>query len=144
MVNQITAPESVAAWNDLGKDCLPGLLGIEVLSVAPGELRARMKVTKQLCAPNGFLHAASVVALADTACGYATVNSLPAEAQGFTTIELKTNFIGTALKNDVKCVARLVHKGRSTQVWDAEVISSETEKKIALFRCTQMILWPKE
>jgi len=144
MVNQITAPESVAGWNDLGKDCLPGLLGIEVLSVAPGELRARMKVTKQLCAPNGFLHAASVVALADTACGYATVNSLPAEAQGFTTIELKTNFIGTALKNDVKCVARLVHKGRSTQVWDAEVISSETEKKIALFRCTQMILWPKE
>jgi len=144
MVNQITAPESVAGWNDLGKDCLPGLLGIEVLSVAPGELRARMKVTKQLCAPNGFLHAASVVALADTACGSATVNSLPAEAQGFTTIELKTNFIGTALKNDVKCVARLVHKGRSTQVWDAEVISSETEKKIALFRCTQMILWPKE
>jgi len=144
MVNQITAPESVAGWNDLGKDCLPGLLGIEVLSVAPDELRARMKVTKQLCAPNGFLHAASVVALADTACGYATVNSLPAEAQGFTTIELKTNFIGTALKNDVKCVARLVHKGRSTQVWDAEVISSETEKKIALFRCTQMILWPKE
>jgi 1,4-dihydroxy-2-naphthoyl-CoA hydrolase len=144
MVNQITAPESVDGWNDLGKDCLPGLLGIEVLSVAPGELRARMKVTKQLCAPNGFLHAASVVALADTACGYATVNSLPAEAQGFTTIELKTNFIGTALKNDVKCVARLVHKGRSTQVWDAEVISSETEKKIALFRCTQMILWPKE
>ena len=144
MVNQITAPESVAGWNDLGKDCLPGLLGIEVLSVAPGELRARMKVTKQLCAPNGFLHAASVVALADTACGYATVNSLPAEAQGFTTIELKTNFIGTALKNDVKCVARLVHKGRSTQVWDAEVISSETEKKIALFRCTQIILWPKE
>ena len=144
MVNQITAPESVAGWNDLGKDCLPGLLGIEVLSVAPGELRARMKVTKQLCAPNGFLHAASVVALADTACGYATVNCLPAEAQGFTTIELKTNFIGTALKNDVKCVARLVHKGRSTQVWDAEVISSETEKKIALFRCTQMILWPKE
>lgn len=144
MVNQITAPESVAGWNDLGKDCLPDLLGIEVLSVAPGELRARMKVTKQLCAPNGFLHAASVVALADTACGYATVNSLPAEAQGFTTIELKTNFIGTALKNDVKCVAKLVHKGRSTQVWDAEVISSETEKKIALFRCTQMILWPKE
>jgi uncharacterized protein (TIGR00369 family) len=144
MVNQITAPESVAGWNDLGKDCLPGLLGIEVLSVAPGELRARMKVIKQLCAPNGFLHAASVVALADTACGYATVNSLPAEAQGFTTIELKTNFIGTALKNDVKCVATLVHKGRSTQVWDAEVISSETEKKIALFRCTQMILWPKE
>ncbi len=143
MVNQITAPENVDGWNNLGKDCLPGLFGIEVLSVAPDELRARMKVTKQLCAPNGFLHAASVVALADTACGYATVNNLPAGAQGFTTIELKTNFIGTALKDDVRCVAKLVHKGRSTQVWDAEVSSDETGKKIAIFRCTQMILWPK-
>jgi len=143
MVNQLATPENVDGWNDLGKDCLPGLFGIEVLSVAPDELRARMKVTKQLCAPNGFLHAASVVALADTACGYATVNNLPAGAQGFTTIELKTNFIGTALKDDVRCVARLVHKGRSTQVWDAEVSSDETGKKIAIFRCTQMILWPK-
>ena len=143
MVNQLTTPENVDGWNNLGKDSLPGLFGIEVLSVAPDELRARMKVTKQLCAPNGFLHAASVVALADTAYGYATVNNLPAGAQGFTTIELKTNFMGTALKDDVRCVARLVHKGRSTQVWDAEVSSDETGKKIAIFRCTQMILWPK-
>ena len=130
MVNQLTIPENVDGWNKIGKNCLPGLFGIEVLSVAPDELKARMKVTKQLCAPNGFLHAASVVALADTACGYATVSNLPAEAQGFTTIELKTNFIGTTLKGDVKCVARLVHKGRTTQVWDAEVSSDEIGKKI--------------
>ncbi len=143
MVNQLTAPENVDDWNKMGKDFLPGLFGIEILSVAPDELRARMKVTKRLCAPNGFLHAASVVALADTACGYATVNNLPAGAQGFTTVELKTNFIGTALKGHVKCVAKLIHKGQSTQVWDAEVSSDETGRKIAVFRCTQMILWPK-
>src|SRR5512147_1639659 len=144
MVNRLTAPEDVAGWNELGRDYLPGLFGIEVLSVTPDELQSRMPVTRQLCAPNGFLHAASVVALADTACGYATVNNLPHGAQGFTTIELKTNFIGTALKGEVRCVARLVHKGRSTQVWDAAVSSEETGKKIALFRCTQMILWPRD
>jgi len=143
MANQIIVPENLDGWNKLGKNCLPGLIGIEVLSVEPDELRARMKVTNQVCAPNGFLHAASVVALADTACGYATVNNLPRGAKGFTTIELKTNFIGTALKGDITCVAQLVHKGRSTQVWDAEVNSDESGKKIALFRCSQMILWPK-
>jgi len=143
MVNQLIPPKDIAGWNKIGKDCLPGLFGIEVLSVTSDELQARMKVTQQLCAPNGFLHAASVIALADTACGYATVNNLPAGAQGFTTIELKTNFIGTALKDDVSCVARLAHKGRSTQVWDAEVSSDKTGKKIAIFRCTQMILWPE-
>lgn len=144
MVTKLSAPENLDEWNDLGKDCLPGLLGLEVLAVRPDELRARMKVTHRICAPNGFLHAAAVVALADTACGYATVNNLPRGAEGFTTIELKTNFIGTALKGDVRCVARLAHKGRTTQVWDAEVSSDDTGKKIALFRCTQMMLWPKE
>jgi len=143
-MDQLIAPETLDGWNNLGKNCLPGLIGIEVLFVEQEELRARMKVTKQICAPNGFLHAASVVALADTACGYATVNNLPQGAKGFTTIELKTNFIGTALKDDVICVARLVHKGRTTQVWDAEVSSDLTGKKIAIFRCTQMILWPKD
>lgn len=142
-MDQLIAPETLDGWNNLGKNCLPGLLGIEVFFVEQEELRARMKVTKQICAPNGFLHAASVVALADTACGYATVNNLPQGAKGFTTIELKTNFIGTALKDDVICIARLVHKGRTTQVWDAEVSLDGTDKKIAIFRCTQMILWPK-
>lgn len=142
-MDQLKAPKTLDGWNNLGKNCLPGFMGIEVLFVEHEELRARMKVTKQLCAPNGFLHAASVVALADTACGYATVNNLPPGAKGFTTIELKTNFIGTALKGDVICVANLVHKGRTTQVWDADVSSDDTGKKIAIFRCTQMILWPK-
>lgn len=139
---QLIKPENLDGWNDLGKEYLPGLLGLEILSVEPDELRMRMKITRNKCAPNGFLHAASVVALADSACGYATVNNLPSGAQGFTTIELKTNFIGTALQGEVSCTARLAHKGRTTQVWDAEVCSDETGKKIALFRCTQMILWP--
>lgn len=141
---QLEIPKDLDEWNAFGADYLPGYLGIEILSVGPDNLRARMKVQRKICAPNGFLHAASVVALADTACGYATVNNLPTGAFGFTTIELKTNFIGTTLEGDVNCVARLVHKGRTTQVWDAEIYSGETSRTIALFRCTQMVLWPKD
>ncbi len=142
-MDRLKRPESLDEWNRLGKDYLPGHMGLEILSVEPNELKARMKVTKKICAPNGFLHAASVVALADTACGNATINNLPAGASGFTTIELKTNFLGTTLTGDVMCVAKLVHKGRTTQVWDAEVTAEESGKTIALFRCTQIILWPK-
>ena len=77
---------------------------------------------------------------ADTACGYATVRNLPADADGFTTIELKSNFLGTARSGDIVCTARPLHKGRNTQVWDAEVRAEESGKAIAHFRCTQMIL----
>ena len=94
-------------------------------------------------APNGFLHAASVIALADTSCGYGSQVSLPAGATGFTTIELKSNFMGTATVGDeIACRARMVHGGRTTQVWDAEVADG-TGRTLALFRCTQMVLYPR-
>lgn len=94
-------------------------------------------------APNGFLHAASIIALVDTACGYGSVASLPEGTVGFTTLELKANYLGTARDGTVTCEARMVHGGRTTQVWDAEARHEETGKTIALFRCTQMVLWPK-
>ena len=142
-MTRIKAPTSISEWNAFGKNYLPGHLGIEILSVKPDELLARMNVQLNLCAPTGVLHAASIVALADTACGYATINNLPDGAIGHATIELKINFIGTTLAGDVNCRARILHKGRTTQVWDAEVSVDETGKKMAHFRCTQMILWPK-
>ncbi len=95
-------------------------------------------------APNGFLHAATVVALADTSCGYGCVANLPANAKGFTTIELKSNHLGTAKDGTIECIATPVHVGKTTQVWDAVVSHRESGKKIALFRCTQMVLYPSE
>ena len=94
-------------------------------------------------APNGFLHAATVVALADTSCGYACVANLPQGASGFTTLELKSNFLGTTQEGAIYCRATPAHLGRTTQVWDAVVTIEGTDRKIALFRCTQMVLWPK-
>jgi uncharacterized protein (TIGR00369 family) len=125
------------------RTCLPGLFGLEVLHVAESELVMRMEIQPQFLAPNGFLHAASVIALADTACGFATVAHLPPGATSFTTIELKSNFLGTAREGSIDAVARGVHIGRNTQVWDATVTDNAGGKAIALFRCTQMVLWPK-
>jgi 1,4-dihydroxy-2-naphthoyl-CoA hydrolase len=123
---------------------LPKLVGFHVVSVEPGLLRASMAIRPELLAPNGYLHAASVIALADSACGFGTMFDLPEDASGFTTIELKSNHLGTATDGTLQCEARRVHNGRSTQVWDAEVSTGGNGKAIALFRCTQMILYPKQ
>ncbi len=116
------------------------MLGIEFTQIDEVEVRARMAVRKSLLAWNGFLHAGSVVTLADSACAYGTVYNLPEDAIGFTTLELKSNFLGTAKNGFIECVARAVHKGRTTQVWDAEVNIEGVDKTIARFRCTQLIL----
>lgn len=125
--------------NTLQIGSLPHLLGLEVLEIAEGRVHGRMEVTPKHYAPNGFLHAASVITLADTLAGYATVAHLPEGAKGFTTIELKTNFFGTALKGHVFATAVSRHRGRTTQVWDADV-TDDKGKLLATFRCTQMIL----
>ncbi|MEO8938008.1 MAG: PaaI family thioesterase [Burkholderiaceae bacterium] len=121
---------------------LPDLLGIVVDSIADGSIDLSLQVEKRHLAPNGYLHAASVVALADTAAGYGCLAHLPDGASGFTTIELKSNFLGTTLDGRITAHAVLVHGGRTTQIWDATV-QGPTGRTIALFRCTQMILWPK-
>jgi uncharacterized protein (TIGR00369 family) len=137
---EVKLPRTFDELKNWGTGRLPGLIGFELLQVENGRLRAAMVIRPELLAPNGYLHAASVIALADTACGYGTIFDLPEEARGFTTIELKSNFLGTCLEGRVVCEASRVHKGRRTQVWDATVNDESSRRKIALFRCTQMIL----
>jgi uncharacterized protein (TIGR00369 family) len=130
-------------WTARGADNLPGLVGIVFEKVEPTEVVARVAIREALMAPNGYLHAGTVVTLADTCCGYGTVVALPDGAKGFTTIELKSNFFGSAWEGSLVCVARPLHQGRSTQVWDAVVTPEGSQKPIAQFRCTQIVLWPK-
>src|SRR5215203_2923697 len=133
----------VEALNKRGVGTLPGLIAPELVEADDARLASRLKLRGELMAPNGYLHAATVVALADTSCGYGTFVNLPEGAQGFTTIELKSNFVGTKRDGAIACEAKLVHGGRTTQVWDATVSDEEDGKPIALFRCTQMILYPR-
>ncbi len=123
------------------KGTLPDVAGFKLLSVEDKQLTAAIDIQPHHLAPNGYLHAASIIMLADTLCGYGCMLNLPEGAQSFTTIELKSNHLGTAREGRVECLARPVHLGRTTQVWDATVTAGG--KTIALFRCTQMVLWPK-
>jgi 1,4-dihydroxy-2-naphthoyl-CoA hydrolase len=134
---------TVDSLNRRGDGRLPGLFGFRVMAVEQGLLVAELDIRPELLAPNGFLHAATVVALADTACGYGCIAHLPKGAENFTTVELKTNFLGTAREGAITCIATPAHLGRTTQVWDAAVTRHADGGTIALFRCTQMILWPK-
>ncbi len=140
----MTETDKVAAALDAaGKDCLPGLIGIRFSGAGDGWVEAELAVRRALMAPNGFLHAGSVIALADTCCGYGCIRALPAGASGFTTIELKTNFLGTAREGVIACRAEARHLGRTTQLWDAEVTIVGSGKTLCVFRCTQMVLWPR-
>ena len=131
------------AFNEFGKDRLPGLVGLEITHVSENRIEATLEIRPELLAPNGYLHGGTVVTMADSCCGYGTFATLPAGATGFTTIELRTSFLGTLRAGTLQCTAAPVHLGRSTQVWDATITGNGSDRPIARFGCTQLILWPR-
>jgi uncharacterized protein (TIGR00369 family) len=128
-------------FSNFGADCFPGFVGVEIVEVAIHSATARMKVKNAHFAPNGYLHAGSIVTLADTIAGYACLYNLPDRGVSFTTMELKSNFLRATKTGFIKATARLQHAGKTTQVWDVTIKNEENEKTIALFRCTQLILY---
>jgi 1,4-dihydroxy-2-naphthoyl-CoA hydrolase len=141
MSNDFVRMRTPESFNRAGAGKLPGHLGVVITEVTEGRVSGELPVVQSAMAPNGFLHAGTVVTLADTLCGYGCVANLPADASGFTTIELKSNHLGTALEGSIVGVATPVHRGRTTQVWDAIVTHKETGRTLAVFRCTQLVIY---
>ena len=134
---------TAADFNELGKGRLPGLIGLEITAISEKRIEGRLQIRPELLAPNGYLHGGTVIAMADSCCGYGTFATLPTGATGFTTIELKSNFLATTRDGVIRCVAKPCHLGRSTQVWDATVTRDGADRTLARFSCTQLILWPR-
>jgi len=133
----------VDRFNRFGKDNLPGLVGLVLTEVSESLVKGELPLRKALLAPNGYLHAGTIVTFADTLSGYGCIAHLPGGAENFTTVELKANFLNTAKEGTLYGEARAVHLGRTTQVWDAVVTHGGERRKLALFRCTQLVLYAK-
>jgi len=128
--------------NERKKNTWVGQLDIDIVSAERGSVVGQVQVRPDFLAPNGFIHGAVMVSLADSLCGSGAVEALPDGATAHTTIELKANLLGSIREGTIECRATMVHGGKATQVWDATVIARESGKTLALFRCTQLILYP--
>lgn len=117
----------------------PGLMGVELVDVQPEKIVARMLVRDNMCTAGGVLHGGAFMAFADTIGAVGTVVNLPPNTRT-TTIESKTNFMGSApVGSYVTAESIPLHKGKSTHVWQTS-IRSEAGKLCAVVTQTQMIL----
>ena len=132
--------QTPALFIERQRGTLPDKFGVRPLTITEGRMSMEMSIVPWMMAPNGFLHAATIVLLADTCAGYATIAHLPEGAKGFTTLELKSNFLGTAKEGVLSVEAVADHLGRTTQIWSATVVDARN-RKLALFRCSQIVLW---
>ena len=136
-------PKNLEDFNRYGEEYLFGYLGMEFLKVEDDEVIARIVLQQHHFGWNDYLHAGTIFSLADSCAGYGCVRSLPEGAAGFTTIETKTNFLSTVRQGSIQAIAIPLHRGKSTQVWDTSVSSTENGQLLSCYRCTQMVLWPK-
>jgi 1,4-dihydroxy-2-naphthoyl-CoA hydrolase len=132
---------SVEDLNRANVGKLPEHLGLTVTFVDEGQVVGRFTVRPDLVSHTGYLLAGVGLTLADLLCAYGVSTMWPEGAKSFTTAEVKCNFIGTALDGEVEIVATIVHSGRTTQLWDAEIRSLDSGRRMALFRATQIILY---
>ena len=140
MYEDVDASESL---NNFFAELLPGRLGMVIDRCDAAGVAGHLVVTDDLIAGTGFLFAQVVVGLADYLCGMGVPYHTPKQSS-FTTVEVKTNFLGSARSGElVECTATPKHLGRTTQVWDAEVRNATTDRPMALFRCTQLVLLPR-
>jgi uncharacterized protein (TIGR00369 family) len=137
-----TNQTSVERLNQANIGKLPEHLGLSVTEVSDGRVAGRFTVRPDLVAHTGYLLAGVGLTLADLLCAYGVSTAWPEGARSFTTAEIKCNFIGTATTGSVEIVASLVHSGRTTQLWDAEITSLSSGRRMALVRATQIILYP--
>ena len=138
-----TNTTSVEQLNHANQGKLPGHLGLEITIAEPGRVVGRLAVRPDLVAHTGYLLAGAVLSVADILCAYGVSTVWPDGANGFTTVEVKCNFMGTLTEGAAVVSASLLHGGRTTQVWDATVTSAADGRLMAAFRCTQIILYPR-
>ncbi len=130
-----------AVLNARARGQLAGLIGVEVLDLGDAGLRSRLALRPELLAANGYVHAAALVALADTTCGFGALAFLPDGARSYATLELSGSFVGTARDGAVLCAAVPAELGRQTQSWEAVCVAEGDGRRLAIFRCTQLVLY---
>lgn len=139
-MNKQSKLQSIAAYRK-NSECLPELLGIKLIDVGEQTLTASLDVTPHHLNPaHSSCHAATMVALADTACGWGCLAHLPDSATSFTTVDLSCNLLRAVTTGLLTCQATMLHGGRTTQIWDA-IIHAEGGRKVSAFRCTELVLY---
>jgi 1,4-dihydroxy-2-naphthoyl-CoA hydrolase len=117
------------------------LLGVEIDSATPEEVRGGLEWAPERCTAGGILHGGALMGLADSLGGLCAYLNLPAGATGTATVESKTNFFRGVRQGRVAGVARPLHAGRSFIVVQTDLRDDEG-RHVAQVTQTQAVLRP--
>lgn len=128
-------PVTLEGLNAFSDETAVSHLGIEFVEIGPDFLRATMPVDARTQQPYGLLHGGASVLLAETLGSSAANLCLDGEAQYAVGVEVNANHIRSVREGEVTGVARPLHRGRTTQVWEIR-IRDDAECLVCVSRLT--------
>lgn len=132
-------PVTTAVLADIHKKTLVNHVGIEFLEVGDDFLRARMPVDERTRQPMGLLHGGASVVLAETLASCAANFAVDLMKSRCVGLEINANHIRSATEGYVTGVARPIHLGRTTQIWEVRITGAD-EKLVCVSRVTMAVL----
>jgi uncharacterized protein (TIGR00369 family) len=124
-----------------GRQRLMATLGATLEKVEPGAVAIRLPFRDDLTQQHGFLHAGAIASVADSACGYAALSMMPADA-GVLSIEFKINMLSPAKGDAIVARGEVIRAGKRIMVCRADVYSTQSgdEKLVAAMQGTMMVV----
>ena len=114
-------------------------LGIEFTDIGDDFLEATMPVDHRTIQPMGLLHGGANVALAETLGSLAASLTVDPEKQTVVGLEINANHLKSVRSGKVKGIAKPIHLGKSTQVWEIKIFN-EADQLCCISRLTMAIL----
>ena len=115
------------------------LIGARIVELAPGYCSIELPYRDDLAQQHGYIHAAIITGLVDSACGFAAYTLMPAGSEVLS-VEFKVNLLSPAKGERFRAVGRVIKAGRTLTVCSGEVVAIEKgdEKLIATMQATMM------
>ncbi|MGV9012287.1 MAG: PaaI family thioesterase [Flavobacteriales bacterium] len=134
--------EEIAIANAIGRNTLAEGLGITFIPGAPGTFAATMPVDRRTLQPMGLLHGGATAALAETLGSMGSAMLMDREKFAVVGIELNANHLKSVRSGHVTATGTLLHKGRTTHVWDIRV-NNDAGELVAVCRLTNVVITKK-
>ncbi|MEZ5104558.1 MAG: PaaI family thioesterase [Draconibacterium sp.] len=130
--------DEIKALNEFCAPSMIGLLGITFIGATHNSIQATMPVNVNTMQPTGVLHGGASLALAETIAGAGSYLLIDKEKFNVFGIQISGNHISTVEKGTLFANALLIHKGKTTHVWDVKITDGDN-KLISTVRVTNIV-----
>lgn len=117
-------------------------LGVEIISIEKGLVKVSCKKSDKLTQQNGFFHAGVITSIADAACGYAALTTMP-KGSDVLSVEFKTNLMKPAISDTIIATGSVIKSGRTLVFCEAKITNESEEITFATFQGTMICIQSK-